>query len=187
MGKPRSIEDQTPNGKTRWTTRKKKLCDHESEQSGTEETWFDPQDWTLQTKSERELANNEFSRTDDEGSDYQRLKNKSVTREKKGVANRVVVYNEVMDKHRGSTFSHLHGNDDTEQENIGRDPQLKDLSESCPGDDHESDMKMQVRNRLCSPRGSAEAALCNILRNTARHVIQEHELHQPIARGPPAA
>ncbi len=47
-------------------------------------------------------------------------------------------------------------------------------------------MKMQVRNRLRSPLESAEAALCNLLRNTAaRHVIQENDLHQPIARGPP--
>ena len=97
----------------------------------------------------------------------------------------MVVYNEVRDKHRGSTLPHLHWNDDTEQDNIWRDPQLKDLSESCPGDDHESDMKMHVRNRLHSPIGSAEAALCNLLMNTARHVIQENDLHQPIARGPP--
>ena len=95
------------------------------------------------------------------------------------------MYSEVRDKHRGSILPDLHLNDDTEQVNIGRDQQLNDSSESCRGDDHESDMKMQVRNRLHSPLGSAEAALCNLLRNTARHVIQEHELHQPIARGPP--
>ena len=97
----------------------------------------------------------------------------------------MVVYSEVRNKHLVSTLPDLHLNDDTEQENTWRDPQLKDFSESCPGNDHESDMKMQVKNRLHSPLGSAEAVLCNILRNTARHVIQERELHQPIARGPP--
>ncbi len=91
-------------------SQKKKLCDLEREQNGTEETWFDPHDWTLQTQSERELTDNEFSSTDDEGSDDQRLKRQSFAGEKKGVQNR------------------------------------------------ESDMKMQVRNRLHSPIGSAEAA-----------------------------
>ena len=91
----------------------------------------------------------------------------------------------MRDKHREGIFPDSHLNDYTEQENIGRDQQLKDLSESCPGDYHESDMKIQVRNCLRLPLESAEAALCNLLRNTARHVIQEHDLHQPIARGPP--
>ncbi len=53
IGKPRSKEDQTPTGKARWTTRTKKLCDFEREQRGTEETWFDPHDWTLKTQSKR--------------------------------------------------------------------------------------------------------------------------------------
>ncbi len=143
IGKPRLKEDQTPTGEAQGTTREKKVCDLEHERRGTEETWVDPHDWKLQTQRERELANNKFSRTNDEGSDDLRLKNQSVTRQKKGVTNRGVVYNEVRDKHRGSTFSHLHWNDDTEQENIERDPQLKDLSQSCPGDDDEADVQMQ--------------------------------------------
>ena len=104
-----------------------------------------------------------------------------------------------MDTHREGIFPDSHLNDYTEQENIGRDQQLSDSSESFPGDNHESDMKMQVIIRLHSPRarskggktrkkrpaplGSAEAALLNLVRNTAKHVIQEHDLHQPIARG----
>ena len=181
--KPRSKEDQTPTGKAQETTREKKVCDLERERRCTEETWVDPHDWKLQTQSERELANNKFRRTNDEGSDDLRLKNQSVTRQKKGVTNRGVVYNEVRDKHSGSTFSHLHGNDDTEQENIERDPQLKDLSQSCPGDDDEPDVQMQVENRLHPIEESAETVLCNLLRNTARQVMQESDLHQPIRGG----
>ncbi len=59
--KTRSKEDQTSNGKTRPTTRTKKLCDLDREQKGTEETLVDPHDWRLQTHSQTELTYNEFS------------------------------------------------------------------------------------------------------------------------------
>ncbi len=89
----------------------------------------------------------------------------------------------MRDKHRGSTFSNLHGNDDSEAENIGRDTQLKDFSLPFPGDDDEPDVQMQVGNRLHPIEESAETVLCNLLRNTARQVMQESDLHQPIRGG----
>ena len=83
IGKTRSKEDQTSTGKTRRTTRTKKLCDLEREQKGTEETWVDPHDWTLQTQSQTKLTDNEFSGPDDVGSDYQRLQRQSSAQEEK--------------------------------------------------------------------------------------------------------
>ena len=66
---------------------------------------------------------------------------------------------------------------------IESDTQLKDFTIPFPGDDDETDVQMQGGNHRHPIEDSAETVLCNLLRNTARQVMQENDLRHPIRGG----